>query len=420
MYALRGTEVPSLFSVWVAVFLLASMVKREAWLEWYPMNMYPNLYLVLLSNPGLGKKTTAIVFGDKVLKASMKLIGDPNVLNMKKLKLIRNKATPEKLIADMLPKGAKQPLVGPDGAPIINSKGKAVFYYPTSEVTIMAPELATMLGRQSYNDGMVELLLDLFDPHDTWEFRTKGEGIKTLKKVCTSFLGGSTPEGIKNSVSTVAAGDGFLSRTIIAHLPYSFRVRPHAHKPKLAPDIPEMAARLAWVAENSMGAFTLSKKANFFYEAWYHKHKRRLIEHQELAGIEGRADINLLKVALLMRLQRYKGTREISLEDIEESQRLLAYTSRGIPDVINGILGSENYQLFSSLERYIQSHPGVTRGVLLRNKHIPANTLTPILQEMRNRGQITVTKGGQQVRSVSSNSEETYTWVTYQDEEDSR
>ena len=66
--ALRGTSIPTAFALWTAILVIATAVKREAWMKWYPKPLYGNLYLMLVSPPRLNKKSSCISFGERLLR----------------------------------------------------------------------------------------------------------------------------------------------------------------------------------------------------------------------------------------------------------------------------------------------------------------------------------------------------------------
>ncbi len=67
----------------------------------------------------------------------------------------------------------------------------------------------------------------------------------------------------------------------------------------------EMARRLAWVVTQGAGEYKLTPEALLTYELWYDTYYKRMEDFPEYAGAVSRMDVNVLKTALMMRLQRY-------------------------------------------------------------------------------------------------------------------
>jgi len=61
--ALRGVESPTIFAFWAAAFVMSTVLKRDAFLQWYPENIFPNLYIMLVAPPRVCAKSTSLSFG---------------------------------------------------------------------------------------------------------------------------------------------------------------------------------------------------------------------------------------------------------------------------------------------------------------------------------------------------------------------
>ena len=154
IYHTRGIMTPTLACIWSALFLLQSVIKREAWLKWYPKSLYPNQYIIIIGGAGRVKKTTAVsIVGLEIINAYRKYIRDRNIYEMKHITIIKDKATPEAMLTAMMPENKQSNgiyfLRDANGEYMLDDYGKAVQYFPTSEASIIVSELATMLSKRS-------------------------------------------------------------------------------------------------------------------------------------------------------------------------------------------------------------------------------------------------------------------------------
>ena len=176
VYHTRGFETPTLSVVWSALYVLASAVKREAWIRWVPRPLYPNLYMLVIGPAGRVKKTTAVVeIGLPILEGFQKYVRDVNISRMKNIVVLKDKATPEAMLDAMLPEnrpGDDHYIVKSNGEFVTDRNGKAVVYRKTSETSIVISELSTFLTKRSYGEGTLQLLIDLYDARESWEWRT--------------------------------------------------------------------------------------------------------------------------------------------------------------------------------------------------------------------------------------------------------
>lgn len=416
----RGIMTPTLASIWSCLFLLQSAIKREAWLKWHPKPLYPNQYILIIGAAGKVKKTTAVTdIGWPILKKFRAYINDRNLYEMKQLTIVKDKSTPEALISAMLPEskeGGDYYLVNPDGSFMEDECGKSIRYVRTSETTIIVSELSVMLSKRSYADSMIENLLDLYDPHDEWEWRREGAGIKKLRKLCTSLIGGTTVDGFRASIPNAAKGDGFLSRTVLVYVPDSRRRYPMPFLPEGAPDADEMAKRLAWIAERTLGEFSLSYEALQIYYKWYMVFSKRMDDDPSLAGAMSRMDVNVLKTALLIRAARYDATVPVIDEgDIMDAIRIVEATYMALPYLLGQLDDDLVLSHTAKAEVFLKKAKSVQRQKFLAAMRIRSDIATLVVQEMIARGEVCVEHDGKRSLVVGGRTEETYVWIGPED-----
>lgn len=415
VYHTRGIMTPTLACIWSALFLLQSVIKREAWLRWYPKSLYPNQYIIIIGGAGRIKKTTAVsIVGLEIINAYRKYIRDRNIYEMKYITIIKDKSTPEAMLTAMMPEnktnGGIYFLRDQYGEYILDDYGKAVQYFPTSEASIIVSELATMLSKRSYSDGMVEILLDLYDPHDTWEWRREGKGTKRLRKLCTSLVAGTTVDGFRGSIPNAAKGDGFLSRSVLVYVPESKRVYPQPFLPEGAPDSEEMAKRLAWIAENALGEYTLSDDATRVYTEWFFRYSKIMDNNPTLAGALSRMDINVLKTALLLRAARYEIGTEVSSTDMEDAIRLVETTYNSVPFLLGQLDEDIILTQVARAEIFMRQKGRIQRAHFLTGMRLRSDIATCVVTEMLARGEITVEYEGKEYPAPLGKTEEFYVW----------
>lgn len=416
IYYTRGFETPTLSCIWTALFVLSSALKREAWYKWAPDGLFTNQYIIIIGPAGIVKKTTAVsVVGLPILRKFKLYIKDKMVYAMKAVTIIKDKTTPEALLSGILPEnkeGHDIYLVDDMGNNILGVDGKAIQYKRTSEAALVVSELSTMMSKASYSDSMTPILIDLYDCHKDWEWRTQNRGLKVLKNLHTTMLAGTTVEGLRSSIPASAMGDGFLSRTIPVYVPDTKREFRHPFIPKNAPTEDELAKRLAWIASNVMGEFELTKEADEFMDKWYTEFKKFLRANPSISGAMSRMDINVYKTALLMRAQRYDETSPyITKEDLMNAIRLLDLTYSSFGFLRSQINPDEVIMWASKLEEYVKKRPHVSRITVLQSTHIKGDMMTVAMEELISKGSVEAFYDGKQVAHATNRSSETYVWT---------
>jgi len=392
VYYTRGMETPTIFIVWSALYLIASVVKREAWLKWHPNRMFSNLYLMFVGPPSSKKSTVLDDIGLPLLQQLGRYMKDPNMKALKRMNVVKNKVTPEAMLEDMIPSNKAQFVKNADGSFAVDDKGEFVKYSPTSEVSIVLSELAVTISKRSYAEGMIQLLLDLYSPHDEWETKTVGKGSRKLKKLCTNFIGALTPSSFRDSIPEAAVGDGFLSRNIICYQQGYPRIRPIPEEVPGAPTETELGRRLAWIAENTLGEYSMDAKALAAYKQWYYAFKKRLAKAGDSATAQSRLDLHLLKTAFLLRVARYDATNNtITEQDVNDA----AYLVQGTFEHSLGIVHEISHDGLALVERrvwdYLLSRTEASRKQLMRNLKVNSQQLDMVTKKLHAEEKLDVT-----------------------------
>lgn len=395
VYAYRGTEIPTLFTLWSGLWAISAAVRREAWVKWFPDRFYANLYVILVGTPGLVKKSSAANVVTNLLANLPDYIEDRNMKRIKKINLLRGKATPESLMEAMIPTAGRVYLEDADGNRVLNSAtGRPLYYAPGSEIAISSSELATLLSKQKYSENLTSDLLDFYDCHNIWPWRTVKRGVIELRNLHTCFLGASTPKGFQKSLPDAVLGDGFLSRCVIVAQLENPRTFAQPRPVPGAPDQEELGKRLGYIAANMSREHEFSKKAWSLYEDWYANHKERLRKEMsdDNLGINSRLDINVQKVAFLMKAQRYTDAedRTIQLEDLEDSIKLLEGTFARAPSVLRGVVSDEFSRSVNKVETFLRRKANCSRQEMLANLRMSSQDIDSAIKELRNEGRIRI------------------------------
>ncbi len=81
-------------------------------------------------------------------------------------------------------------------------------------------------------------------------------------------------------------------------------------------DVTELSKRLAWIAENTLGEHALAPDAKAAYDEWYETWKDDLEESIDQPYASSRFDVQVLKLALVLKASRYDSGRLIAKQDI--------------------------------------------------------------------------------------------------------
>lgn len=405
--ALRGTEAPTVFCLWAGLWAISSLLKRETWYDWFPEPLYPNLYVILVSPPRLCAKSTVARWAAKVAEQAVGAFPDPMMREIKRLNLLRSKASPESLsmILEPTKKNVK------DEKDDYHSVGR----YP--QIAMMLSELTTFLGRQKYNVGLIDRLTDLFDCAESDDL-TISRGYKAFKDAYVTLLGGTTPDKLRVSIPDEAFGGGFMSRAIVVWKERSERMFP---EPRNVPpwSMQEwrklLGDRLAWVVDNAQGPYMMDDAAKDMYYKWYPQFHADLQKEgsEKRMEMQVRLDSHLIKVALLLRAQRYEPGRLITLHDLEEAKFLLNATFKANENATEDVGVSGYTRHLNAMRRLFKRRLKLTRRQLVQlmsPRDCDAITVSKIVFQMMQSGELSIRLNGEEKKSVSTNGHEVYFW----------
>jgi hypothetical protein len=409
-YALKGTETNTGFSIWTAVWAISTLLARDAWLKWFMRPLIPNFYVFLIAPPAICKKSFSAITASMLLQRVPDYFaarGDHLLAFKKNIAVLEERATTESL--DILLTPEEKPFVirTAESSRLLTIKKPPQF-------AICADELTTFLGGASYNVGLIDRLTKLYDCKDSSSV-TIGRGSKKFRDVFISMIGATTPDGIKYSMPENAFGGGFLSRVITVYSDIPFRIFPEPTQLAGTPSEDDLVERLAWIAENCAGEYYFSEAAREYFKNWYIEWRTNMLDGRmsDNRYIDARFDINLRKLAMIIRCQRYAPGKEISLQDVIDAQKILNYTFAFSKQAFEEVEAVPSRNL-SVIKRRFQRYGKTLRADLVHfasGMKIPVTDLDPILWQLSQEALIKCELDGKDQFRPGNCSREVYTWI---------
>jgi hypothetical protein len=354
-----------------------------------------------------------------VLEGFMNCIEDPDFKIMKSINIIADKASPEALLEALNPR-LKEPrnvsgffFKNADGSEKIDpATGRRLWYSKTAEAALVAHEFATFAGLQRYNMGLTDNLLALYDCDRPFSWRTVKRKKMELKYLHTTLIAGTTLTSFRTALSEGTRSDGFLSRTVLVYCPKTEGRR--FSRPRTVPGAPnaeELAKCLEWIARNTIGEFDLSPEADKYYDRWYTRWRNELEADAQYQGLKSRVNVLVLKVALLLRAQRYDDSNHtIDLQDVKDAILLINRTWFEALPMVRGF-ETDAKPSIGKIEEYIREHRETSRVKLQRQGKFNAEELREGLTVLVEEGKIEVFLGEDKREYPSSNTREVYRWI---------
>ncbi len=327
VYATKGTETPTLFCLWSAIWCLSASLSRMAYMHYLEIDkLWPNLYILLVAPPSRCKKSTGARYARAVLEGLPTYWKDSRDVGvtqqdlifkfMKTPNMVTNKTTPEAVFQMLAP---QETIISVPGT----SQSKAI--KKGSQLNICISEFATFMNKKKYNQGLVDTLTDLFDCPTREVVNTISRGPEPVENVYITLIGATTPDGLKESLPDEAHGTGFMSRVVTVFQEKSPRRYPMPLVFDGFPKYQDLVYRLGWVTSYAHGEFKMSADAKIFYDSWYEKWRSSLDDDDSVADRMGefRMDNLLLKLAMILRISEYRIGNEIETHNFKQALVLL-------------------------------------------------------------------------------------------------
>jgi hypothetical protein len=324
-----GQESPIDFHLWTCIGLIAITMGRTSWCpRGAAGNIHPNLYIILVAESALARKSTALNMGIKPLREALP-----------ELEGLGQKITPEALI------GVLSDICEKDET-------------KKAEAFIHASEMSVLLGKSKLDDSLLKLLTDLWDCPDTFTYQTRGKGKEHMRDVCLNMLAATTPDWLKNSVPEESLEGGFFSRLILVQRPATGEKNPFPE------DNYTTASRdahqniihdLKVIHTCVQGPFEWELDAKKAYANWYCEYNSPENASSFMRGYYGRKGDFVIKVAMISSAN-FSNARKITKDDIMFAVKILNENEIFTRELVRFMGTTVSGKIFVSVRNRIGKH----------------------------------------------------------------
>lgn len=302
------TEAPRDFWLWGGIFTLCATLQRRVWLPYGLEPVYPNIYILLVAPPGKCRKAGPPTLAKKMLvKAGIPVSID----SFSKRDFTKELAELYKTEHFTYNKETK----------------------PQTPIGLISKEMSGLLAVDP--KGMIEVLTELYDSQDEWEYGTSGQGHDKLYGVCISCFIATTPSWLAANLPQEAIGQGFTSRFAIITGYDKYKRIP-------IPKIPderlyrELLSDLSIIAM-LVGEFKWTPDAREYFESWYKTldEKVEKTKDERLHSFIERMHVIAIKVAMAIHVA-YSNELVFSLDDMKSATALLETVLDTAGDALGG------------------------------------------------------------------------------------
>ena len=377
-YYLDGLESPDSYIDWGFYSLISSALQRRVWYGSETFELYPNLFLVYVGPPATGKSRVINKIGD--IFKSYSVLGSADSERPEADAMALRESLMFPISADSMTLEAltrdlgrckrihrykvKNPVTGIEESKI----------YTHSSMAFILEELGSLFRKNT--DDLANFLNQGYDAHDFHRI-TKNSGEDHIKRVCCSFLAGTTPKFLRKNMSLIV-DTGLASRVIFIFenearkLLFDFCVDQEqldAYK-----HIREYVRNLHTV----YGRVQFTDEAYKYIKEWWEVHSKtaRLNTSDKLQDYYGRKKVHLIKLSMAIHFSEQYESMFIELPSILKAQKMLSAAEISMHKALT-FAGNNPLALVSEqvLEYLKRSPDGKSYTDLLLNFHADCTTL---------------------------------------------
>lgn len=323
--------------------------------------MYANLFVLLVSEPGIGK-TSAIMAGRDLLAK-----------HKKQVKLASARIT---------------------GAAFWDELSEAAVTDVEDGVMTTHHSLSAFVGefgsfvRRGDLDFMTDLA-DMFDCPDPAEYKTRHQGQHSIDKSWFNFISGCTPAWVKETFTEAALELGFPARIILVYS--DEKIRPdifasgkiQVHRELIEDLIHDLGEML-----KLKGEFVWTDEAAKHIEDWADKDFRPFPMDPRLKHYNTRRIMHVIKLAMVLSASR-RDTLRIELDDIVGAQKLLLDVEKTMHKAIGALGNNPYFAAMDSVVKLVHIHhqmegKALDEFMIRRSleREVPVNLIEQILDSL--------------------------------------
>lgn len=361
---------PEIYRKWAGVAAVAGALERRCWIDTNAGRLFPNMFLLFVGAPGVGK--------DQVIIPVRKL--------WTKAKCF--KVAP----VSMSHKGMIDQLADDSSRKQVTDKytGKIQFYH-----TLLAAvaELGVILP--AHDLAYLSLLNELFHCYEVFQERIRGTGqLLHIDRPHLHLVCGSQPMFIEQLFPEAAFGMGFTARMMMIYAPSPVRASLFGAEKDQA-ELEETLVEDLRIIEKLQGAFQFTPEAEAMVDEWHLKGAEKTAPtHSKLQHYSARRILQLMKIMMAVSAAR-SDKMIITAEDFGRSLDLMLEAESFMPEIFKemasgGQLGHLEEAFHFIMEIWLRTKKPTPEHKLVHflSNRVPANQIAYLIDTMLNSNMI--------------------------------
>ena len=321
---------PLLYRRWAGLSLIAGALERRVWSKLGTRIAYPNLYIILVGVPGVGKGVINLV------KALWEGTREPGTANPA-FHLGRDSYTKASLVDDMeAAKKAYLPAKGPQ------------FNYHS--LLIAAEEFSVLFPK--FEDEFVSMLTSFWNVDSSYKERRRASIVKEviINYPVLNLLAGYQPALMASTFPQDAWDQGFARRTLMIYSGLPPR-RSLFDEPEFHDEIKEALLSKLSVLAGLYGEMKWEKEAVMKFDAWHLAGGPPEPTHSRLKSYNNTRSHLVAKLAMVSSASR-GPSMVVQTADLERAWAWLFDAERVMPDLFRAMVGDSDIVMMQEMYFY--------------------------------------------------------------------
>lgn len=320
---------PRLFRLWAAIASVGASLERRVWLETSAGKLYPNLFVMLVAPPAVGKGQ-AIDTAVDLWRVSRKISVAPD--SMTKASLL------DKLMSS--------------GKKLMGDKAKALgatAIYEYSSLSIGVEEFGTLLP--AHDMEFLSFLIRLYNNPDNLSEDRRTSTSVDIHRPQLNMLVGSQPGFLAHLLPEEAWEMGFMSRMIMVFATSGPDWEIFGGKAQ-APAARTALARQLEANAELVGPFDIADDYKAALNNWKRAGYPPSVEHSKLRHYNGRRLQMAIKLAMISAVSRGNGLL-VDASDHDRAHEWMVEAEAKMPDIFREMSHKSDNQIIMELHSYL-------------------------------------------------------------------
>lgn len=353
-----GKPSPEIFRKWCAIAAISGVLERKVWIHSFGGRLFPNLYVILVAPPGVGK---SIVLNE--VDKMWRQLPDHHTASASVTKAS---------FVDELAEAERRVKL-PDG-----DESYHALMVPSSELGVLLP---------SYDTEFMSVLTHLYDNEPYSESRRSRDIKMLLPNPTVTIFAATTPSYLNGILPEGAWDQGFLSRSFLIYSgervlrnPFEALSRNSALGKRLVRDLREIG--------NLSGEWKFTDEARDAYVEWYMSGQKPVPTHPKLHNYLTRRGMHLLKLCIIFAISS-SDEPVIEIDHYQDALDALIEMEEFIPDIFKamrtgGDMKAIEDTYYEVAKKYAKSGEPVRESFVYQflQERVPAHSVEHVLNMM--------------------------------------